>query len=154
MITHDDKPADDHFEYRPLTKNLPFALWGGVLSPSMSNPQMVNDMLTGYEIRPKAPLEPDDAPGIPRSALQSATPLFTEDDAFGLLAPAPFVPEAPDDDGERRRLIEQTVDSEQVRARRASIAGALFADGVLDLDGFDADEFLAAPQVGTIRLDA
>jgi hypothetical protein len=154
VITHDDKPADDHFEYRPLTKNLPFALWGGELSPSMSNPQMVNDMLTGYEIRPKAPLEPGDAPGIPRSALQSATPLFTEDDSFGWLSPAPFVPEAPDDDGERRRLIEQTIDSEQVRASRANIAGALFADGVLDLDGFDADEFLAAPQVGTIRLHA
>ena len=84
------------------------------------------------------------APGLTRD----------EVDAFGWLAPEPFVPEAPDDDGERRRLIEQTIDSEQVQARRANIAGALFPDGVLDLDGFDADEFLAAPQVGTIRLDA
>ena len=146
VITRDSEPADDHFEYRPLTKNLPFALWGGELSPSMSNPQMVEDLLTGYEIRPKAPLEPGDAPGIPRSALQSATPLFTEDDAFGWLAPAPFVPDTPDD-AERRRLIQQTIDLEQVRARRANIAGALFADGVLDLEGFVANEFLAAPQV-------
>lgn len=151
VVTHGGKPAGDRFEYRPLTKNLPFALWGGELRPSMSNPQMVKDLLTGYEIRPKAPLEPGDAPGIPRSALQSATPLFTEDDVFGWLAPAPFIPQAPDDDAERRKLIERTIDSEQVREKRENIASALFADGVLDLDGFDADEFLAAPQVSTPR---
>lgn len=146
VVTHGGKAYGEHFEYRPLRKNLPFALWGGELRPSMNNPQMVGDMLTGYEIRPKAPREPDDAPWLPRGALQETTPLFSED-AFGWSAPAPFVPRAPDDDGERRRLIEQTMDSEQVRAKRANIAGALFADAVLDLAGFDVDEFLAAPQV-------
>ncbi|HJP60917.1 MAG TPA: DUF6603 domain-containing protein [Gemmatimonadaceae bacterium] len=146
VITHGGEPFGDHFDYRPLRKNLPFALWGGELLPSMNNPQMMRDMLTGYEIRPKAPLEPGDAPWLPRGALQNETPLFSED-AFGWLAPAPFVPQAPDDDGERRRLIEQTIDSEQVRAKRANIAGALFADAVLDLAGFGVDEFLAAPQV-------
>jgi hypothetical protein len=147
LITYGGDPADDWFEYRPATKSLPFALWGGVLRPALNNPQLVADMLTGYEIRPKAPLEPSDPPTILRSALQSATPLFTERDAFGWSALAPFVPQSPSSEVERERLIDQTIDTEQVRTRRTAIAGALIADAALDLAGFDAGEFLIIPQV-------
>ena len=88
-----------------------------------------------------------DPPTIVRSALQNATPLFTEHDAFGWSAPASFVPQSPSNDAERKSLIDQTLDAEQARKQRAEIAKALIADATLDLAGFDAAEFLVIPQV-------
>jgi hypothetical protein len=146
VITHGNDAADDRFEYVPSTKSLPFAMWGGVLRPNLHQPQLVASLLTGYEIRPKAPRQPSDQPTIDRSALQNPTPLFTEHDAFGWKAPAPFVPAA-GGDVERRNTIDQTIGAQEVGDRRTAIAATLLPDATLDLGGFDADEFLAVPLV-------
>ncbi len=146
IITYGNDAADDWFEYRPLTKSLPYALWGGVLRPALNQPQLVANMLTGYEIRPKAPLEPSNPPTIARSALQNPVPVFTEHDAFEWKAPAPFVV-APGGEIERRDAIGRTIVAQEVAARRQALAGALLADAVLDLGGFDTGDFLAIPLV-------
>ncbi len=146
IITYGNDAADDWFEYRPLTKSLPYALWGGVLRPALNQPQLVANMLTGYEIRPKAPLEPSNPPTIARSALQNPVPVFTEHDAFEWKAPAPFVATA-GSEVERRDAIGRTIVAQEVAARRQALAGALLADAVLDLGGFDTGDFLAIPLV-------
>jgi hypothetical protein len=146
IITHGNDAADDWFEYHPLTKSLPFALWGGVLRPALNQPQLVANMLTGYEVRPKAPLEPSNPPTIARSALQKPVPVFTEHDAFEWKAPAAFVA-VPDDEIKRRDAIGRTIVAQEVAARRTTIASALLADAVLDLGGFDTGDFLAIPLV-------
>jgi hypothetical protein len=146
IITHGEDPADDWFEYRPITKSLPFALWGGVLRPALNQPQLVANMLTGYEIRPKAPLEPPSPPSIARAALQNPVPVFTEHDAFAWKAPASFVP-APGGEVEHRDTIGRTIVARDAADTRAAIAGALLADAALDLAGFDTADFLAIPQV-------
>jgi hypothetical protein len=135
-ITRDGVAAEAYFTFAPVTKSLPAALWGDELVPTLKKPPLVEDLLTGYVIRPLPPEEPADPPSLPLAALRAGTPLFTERDAFDWQPPAPFrpVPDAP-------------LDLDGPASARAAIAGKLLPDAVVDLNGLTPADFLSTPQV-------
>ncbi len=79
MITHDDRELTEteikaEFDFQPLTKNVPAALWGSRLKPSLQGEQMLPNRLTGYEIHTKRPIEaPHTAPVLRNAPTSSHT---------------------------------------------------------------------------------
>jgi len=136
--------ADDRFSFHPLTKSAPFALWGDQLRPSVNQPQLVEKLLAGYEIRPLPPHEPaSPQPWLARSALQSATPVASEADAFDWAQPTAFVGVLPADPAARELAIRGSIGA---ATKRANIA-AMLRGAALDLGDFDDYDFLEIPQV-------
>jgi hypothetical protein len=149
IITRNGISVEEQFDFHPLTKNAPAALWGSQLQPSLNGDQLINNLLTGYEIRAK---RLDDAPHtkpIDYAALQEAATLDREPDAFRWSSLIPFVPQGADD-AARRETIHNTLYNNDVAGRRAAIASALLGDDRLNLANFSADDFLSAPQVNEL----
>jgi hypothetical protein len=147
----DGSRADDGFRYEPVTKNLPAAMWGDRLRPSVTDPPLVGDLLTGYTIRPLPPAEPAAAPYLPRDVLRAATALETQRDAYRWVGRQQFTPDGRDAPA-RRQAIADSVTAPGTAAVRWAVAAAVLADATgddaLDLGGFDAAGFLVVPQVG------
>lgn len=68
-ITSNQTDVGGRFVYTPVTKNVPAALWGGSLAPTLNGPQFVENALTGFKISAKEPKEPDQTLKIKRSNL-------------------------------------------------------------------------------------
>ncbi|WP_217554333.1 DUF6603 domain-containing protein [Streptomyces sp. GbtcB6] len=147
----DGSRADDGFRYQPVTKNLPAAMWGDRLLPSVTDPALVDDLLTGYTIRPLPPAEPATPPYLPRAVLRATTALDTQQDAYRWLDRQPFVPDGRDA-AARRQAIADSVTAPDTAAVRSAVAAAVLTgaadDDPPDLGGFDAAGFLVVPQVG------
>jgi hypothetical protein len=139
-----DGPAEDRFSYVPVTKSLPYALWGGVLQASLSAPELVKDLLTGYAIRP---LPPDPAT-LPVAALVSPTPLFTVPDVI-TWAPPQADHYSDGDDQARAAAITSGLTAPDATRVRAAIAEAVLKGTEIDLDGLTGADFLQVPQVVT-----
>lgn len=134
-ITRDGEPAEQHFTFEPIAKDLPAAMWGDDLTPNLNKPALVENLLTGYLIKPVRATEPANQPSIPLADLQAATPAFTEHDAFDWTPLAEFTPTGgPADPG-------------PASAVRTQIAGKLLPGLDLDLNGFTSADFLDDPQV-------
>ncbi len=146
IITRDDNPVEADFDFQPLTKNVPAALWGSRLKPSLQGEQMVPNLLTGYEIHDRRPAEAPHAAPISYATLQQAATLDREDNAFRWFQLTPFVAQALDDKAARQE-IDNTLNNNNVASKRAAITNALFDNISLDLNDFKADDFLSAPQV-------
>ncbi len=146
IITRNGRPAETEFEFHPLTKNAPAALWGSRLKPALHGKQMVPNLLTGYEIHPKRPTEAPHTAPISYKTLQQAVTLDREDNAFRWSQLTPFVAQAVKD-LEARQEINTSLDNIIVVSKRTTISNALFDDLSLDLKGLNADDFLSAPQV-------
>ncbi|WP_369226776.1 DUF6603 domain-containing protein [Streptomyces sp. R39] len=149
----DGSRADDGFRYEPVTKNLPAAMWGDRLLPSVTGPALVDDLLTGYTIRPLPPAEPGTQPFLPRDVLRATTALDTQQNAYRWVDRPPFVPDGRDP-AARRQEIADSVTAPATAAVRAAVAAAVLtdaADDPLDLGGFDAAGFLVVPQVGVAQ---
>jgi len=143
-ITKDGKPVDDLFDFAPVGKQLPSALWGSESGTSLDRPRLVGELLTGYTVRPLPPTEPSVSPTLPSAALQSATPLFTEADAIRWASAEPdpvLVRDA--------AAITGALHDPAVTAARASLVDAVLGGVPTDLAGFGADQFLEVPQVVT-----
>ncbi|MCW2898701.1 MAG: hypothetical protein JWO67_966 [Streptosporangiaceae bacterium] len=143
-----DVPADGRFDYEPVLKNLPFALWGGKLTPALSDPRLISDLLTGYAIRPVPPREPAAPPWLARTALQEATPLPADGGSVRLTAPPPFMAGG-DGDARREEEIMLRLTDPDVAAVRAALVQAVLTGADIDLNGADATGFHAVPQVGS-----
>ncbi|MFI7134087.1 DUF6603 domain-containing protein [Nonomuraea sp. NPDC050153] len=148
-ITKDGQVVDlDRFDFTPVRKNLPFALWGTKLAPSISDPRLVSGMLTGYQIRPIAASKPTNPPSLDRTELQAAGSLFDAYGAIDLAAPPPFTSTG-DSARARADAIMSSLAEPGVVAARASIAQALIAGAQLDLHGFDIAQYHEIPEVAS-----
>jgi hypothetical protein len=147
ILRADGSRADDRFRYTPVAKNLPAALWGEHTQPAVTDPALVDGLLTGYTVRPLPPAEPDTAAYLARDVLRAATALDTQEDAYRWVPRQPFTPDGGDGPA-RRRVIADTVTAPAAADVRSAL-WAGFGDGAaLDLGGFDAADFLVVPQVG------
>lgn len=147
VITCNGTPVEEHFDFHPLAKNAPAALWGSQLQPSLSGDQLISNLLTGYEIRAKrkdavSPTEP-----INYDGLQAATTFHDEQDAFSWSSLTPFVPQDTNQPTVRCRTIRNTLHDNTVASKRAEIARDLLGDESLDLTDFSPEDFLCIPQV-------
>ncbi|KXK63726.1 hypothetical protein AWW66_01840 [Micromonospora rosaria] len=144
VVTHEGLPVEDRFDYTPVRQGLPFALWGGRLAPQVTDPALVEDLVTGYELRPRPP-SPARAVRVDRSALTADTPLYTRE--VITLAPPPRRPVVPDGPAARASTIRTAMADPGVAATRSAVAAALLPSAVLDTAGFDTTQFHAIPQV-------
>ncbi|GAA1514582.1 hypothetical protein GCM10009677_54750 [Sphaerisporangium rubeum] len=127
--------ANGDFRFEPVGKNLPAALWGDRLTPSPDAPQLRENLLTGYVIRPNPPAEPTVTQRLPMAALTAATSLST--DPVISWSPLPRF----------TRAADQRLSFEAGAAARTAIAGTLLPGLTLDLHGLSAADFLQAPEV-------
>jgi hypothetical protein len=147
ILRADGSRADDRFRYTPVAKNLPAGLWGERTQPAVTDPALVEGLLTGYTVRPLPPAEPDTAAYLARDVLRAATALDTQEDAYRWVPRQPFTPDGGDGPA-RRQVIADTVTAPAAADVRSAL-WAGFGDGAaLDLGGFDAADFLVVPQVG------
>ncbi|NKZ04272.1 DUF6603 domain-containing protein [Actinomadura latina] len=144
-ITMGGEQVDDQFGYTPVGKNLPVALWGERLVPSATGPQLIDDMLGGYTIRPLPPTSPARSPWLSRAALQASTP-YSESRVIRLDAPPP-VAVSGDDDARRQAAITASLADPGTAAARAAAVAAVLPDAEIDLAGFDLADFHETPQV-------
>ncbi|MCD0453314.1 hypothetical protein LO762_29645 [Actinocorallia sp. API 0066] len=128
------KPAEALFQCAPVGRNLPAALWGEELTPSLGHAATRENLLTGYVVTPAPPLE--SAPLVVPVAEFAPTDLAVEHHAF-TWTPQPV----------RAAAVDQTLDLTAGAAVRAAVAGALLPDLNLDLNGLSAADFLVAPEV-------
>ncbi|MFC6082835.1 DUF6603 domain-containing protein [Sphaerisporangium aureirubrum] len=147
-ISGRDGAVDDAFGYTPVRKNLPFALWGDKVTPSVNDPRLISDLLTGYEIRPLPPDEPASRPSVRRDALQAATSLAERPGAIRLATPAAFTPD-PGAPRARETAIANALSDPAVVAARAAIARAVLGDAPLDPYALEVTGLLETPQVGS-----
>ncbi|MFF6785682.1 DUF6603 domain-containing protein [Streptomyces sp. NPDC012510] len=141
-ITKDGKPLDHLFDFTPVGKQLPSALWGSEFGTSLNRPQLVGELLTGYTVRPLPPREPAVSATLPSAVLQSPTPLFTEPDAIRWASAEPARATVQDADA-----ITAALRDPAVAAARAALVDAVLGGVPIDLAGFGADQFLEVPQV-------
>ena len=74
-------PQADDFEFWPIQKNVPAALWGPPENePNLNGERFIEDALAGIEIRPKPPLEPDNTAAIDRKNLKFNLDFHGSDD--------------------------------------------------------------------------
>jgi hypothetical protein len=135
-ITRDGASAEGYFVFSPLGKDLPAALWGDELTPSLSRPALAENLLTGYTVRPLPPAQAGSPATVPVAALQALTAAFTEENAFDWVEPPPFV-----------RAGDQTLDLSAGEATRGAVAAKLLPGWDVDLHGLTAADFLRAPEV-------
>jgi hypothetical protein len=141
-ITREGEPVTGEFELTPLAKSVPAALWGQTLTPDLGGAGLVEGVVTGVDVRPKAPPVAGATHAISRSKLQFET--FPVPQAFGWVAGQ--VPTSL----ERARLtIAQTLGDHEISKRRAALLAALGLDTEEpDLRPADvASSLLADPQV-------
>ncbi|WP_433349689.1 DUF6603 domain-containing protein [Micromonospora sp. CA-111912] len=146
-ITRDGQNGgvEDRFDYAPVVKSLPSALWGGRLTPSATDPALLPGLLTGYTITPRLAAGPAPA-WLDRAALQADTALFEITDAIRLAPPAD-VPDETGTDAERAKLITGSLGTPAVAAARAGVLAALLPDATVDLTGFDTSQYHEIPRV-------
>ncbi|MEV4575645.1 DUF6603 domain-containing protein [Nonomuraea jabiensis] len=134
-ILRDGVAAETHFRYAPVGKDLPAALWGDELTPSLKKPALVKNVLTGYEITPLPPEEPATSAGLPLTALTSgaATP---KQGAFSWRTQRPF-----------QAAAQPAIDLSGTQEVRTAIAGKVLRGADLDLRGFTGEHFLETPEV-------
>jgi len=142
-------PVENNFDFQRITKNLPAALWGNRLKPSLYDEQMISNLLTGFEIRPKR----QDLTTIPTTSIelaklrQKVTQDNTVESAFKWTTLSSFAGQDDMDETTRSEAINRTICSDTVVPKRADLAAALGFDFTPDLQGFAADDFFVAPQV-------
>jgi hypothetical protein len=141
-ITVGDRRVDDLFTFTPVAKKLPYALWGGQLGASLDSPQLTDELLTGYLIRPLPPVEPPDAPSLPAAELQSLTPLFVERNAIVWTNQR----SSGSKPGDAARIIARLTDP-RTATLRAKLVDKVLNGAPIDLDGFTADQFFETPRM-------
>ena len=143
--------VDDDFNLKAVTKNVPIALWGESLTPSMNGPAFVSDTLSGFEVRPHAQPAPGVTDYIKRSALQFETQPVER--AYKWESFRPFVARSfgeADESGEeeqRRAAVLDTINADATAASRARLLGALGVTDGVELAGYGSDDFLIPPQI-------
>ncbi|WP_434740475.1 DUF6603 domain-containing protein [Micromonospora sp. SH-82] len=145
VITHQGTPVEDRFEFTPVCTALPYALWGGSLRAAVTDPALLTDLVTGYEIRPRPAETPEDPVWIDSARLRAGTPLYVRETIT--LDPPASSPVVAAEPAARAAIIEQAIAAPTVAAARAGVLAALLPSTEIDLTGFDTSQFHAIPEV-------
>ncbi len=152
LITRNGSDATADFAYTPILKNLPAALWGSSFSPDFNTETLVNNALTGFEIRPAVPTKPSETASIKRSNLQYE-PGYVSSAYNWPQTTLKFQLDSPGQSSSRQTISTSIIDATATEARkRFCEALGLDVETIeLNQDSANAlaDAFLVAPQVGT-----
>jgi len=144
-ITHDNvSVVNDEFALTPILKNVPAALWGETMTPSLKGPGFITNALCGFEVRPANPPTADVTQPIARSNLQyDSTPV---DNAFAWASTETFQATT-QNDSQREANIRTTIVSDDAAAARTRLMATMGVTVAINLSEATADAFLIAPLI-------
>jgi hypothetical protein len=143
-ITREGEQVEKCFQYIPILKNVPTALWGKSLKPDINGKQFIEDALSGFEIIPRNPREAGETHLIECSNLQYSTESIP--DAYNWEKLEPFQA----DSGKDKEYINENIVTDLTATARNNLLQALgfsIDSNLIDLSNTTADGFLKSPQV-------
>lgn len=149
-IYKNDKKSDQ-FSFEPIYKNIPTALWGESNSNDPNRERFINNVLSGYKIKPANPPTPGETQPIERKNLAYDTE--SVDNAYQWNSFSGFSKDEEIKEDTRERNIGKTITSEAVKNARQKLLESLeLSDTDLDLEEFTTDKgieqaFIIAPQL-------
>jgi len=141
-ITRDGENAETDFQFIPIKKNLPAALWGRNLKPELDGQTFIEDALTGFEVRPAKQPTPGETAAIDCRNLQYSDPKIISD-AFNFETLKAFAAKSQTEPQRRREIKKSIINSNN----RNQILQALGISDGIDLSDAVADAFLFAPVI-------
>ena len=155
-ITIDKEP--EQFTYEPIYKNIPTALWGESNSNDPNRTRFVNNVLSGFKIKPANPPQPGQTQSIERKNLAYDTEKV--DNAYQWNSFSTFSKSEETNEDIRERNIGESITSEDVKNARESLLKSLGLSATnIDLAEFETDKgieqafkgieqaFIIAPQL-------
>ena len=148
-ITIDKEP--EQFTYEPIYKNIPTALWGESNSNDPNRTRFVNNVLSGFKIKPANPPQPGQTQSIERKNLAYDTEKV--DNAYQWNSFSTFSKSEETNEDIRERNIGESITSEDVKNARESLLQSLGLSATnIDLAEFETDKgieqaFIIAPQL-------
>jgi hypothetical protein len=146
-ITKGGASYEDRFNFVPVRKKMPAAVWGRSFSPSLNGAAFVENALAGFEISPKARPQAGATAAIDPGVLQYSSD--TVADAFGWEGFAEFAPDA-GDSAARTQVIRDSLADAAVADVRARLLVAFGIQTTVTAGGDTADDFLVAPLTGAL----
>jgi uncharacterized protein DUF6603 len=143
-ITRDDLAAETDFQFTPIFKNVPSALWGQTMSADLKSQSFIKQALCGFEIRPARLPAADATRDIDRSKLQ-----YSEDVIAGAFAWADYQPFQPttQDELSREETINRTIASAETAQVRMALMQLLGVQAEVTLAEQNLPSFLIAPLI-------
>ncbi|HEX8068861.1 MAG TPA: DUF6603 domain-containing protein [Pyrinomonadaceae bacterium] len=148
-ITKGGTGVENQFDFIPVRKKAPAALWGTTFAPALNGAAFIEDALAGFEIRPKVQPQAGQTAAISAGTLQYSTDTLA--DAFGWESFAEFAPDAKGD-ADRALVIRHSLAAAAVAAARSRLLGEFGMQTTVTASGASADAFLATPQTGPLAL--
>jgi len=146
--------VNSDFNYSLVTKRVPAGLWGESVNPKLEKPGFVERVPSGVEIVPGAEVKPGDTATIDLACFEYSDAYYPkggkviDGDAFAWEREGSFTP-LPDmeDPKDRREKIRVGIKD---NARRASMLKELNVKADIKIGATVADDFVSAPQIGTL----
>jgi hypothetical protein len=141
----------DKFTFEPIYKNVPTALWGESNSNNPNGKRFINNVLSGYKIKPANPPAPGQTQEIPRKNL--AYDIELVDEAYQWDSFSAFSQSEEIDEDIRERNIGESITSETVNnARNRLLQSFGLSDTDIDLEEFTTEKgieqaFIIAPEL-------
>ncbi|MEC4815235.1 MAG: DUF6603 domain-containing protein, partial [Scytonema sp. PMC 1069.18] len=151
-----EETQGSNFECTPISKNIPTALWGESNSKNPNRERFINNVLSGYKIKPANPPTPGETQPIERKNLAYDTELV--DNAYEWNSFSTFSKSEETDEDTREKNIGESITSEDVKNARNSLLESLgLSDIDIDLEEFETDKgieqaFIIAPQLEEVTI--
>ena len=132
-----DAPAEDRFDFTPIIKPVPAALWGSTLTPDLNGERFVERSLAGFTITPRADAEPVTGTSVRRDdwwySDGRVTPVYRWEPAPGDQLTGPQA---------QAGTVRDTITADGPAAARTRLLAALGIDTPVEVDSSIADEFI------------
>ena len=135
-ITENKTGVEAEFEYIPIRKNVPAALWGESSDTNLDGKKFINDALSGFEIRPKNPPKPGQTQDIDRRNLSYDSESLT--DYYDWQDVVAFADSSEPDEDIRERDIGESIRS-KANARETLLSDLGFTQA--EIEGIDLSDF-------------
>jgi len=145
------QPANQHFAFRPVRKQVPRALWGEKLQPDLNGQRTIDNVLSGMEVVPAAPPQPGQTQWIARDDLQYTTTHVEAGIGFEPITAFQAASLGPDEDA-TGYLRAHLTDSVTMGNRRQMLTALGFDYDRLGLQLMPGiiDALVMAPQIGDL----
>ena len=146
-----EESQGSNFQCVPIVKNIPTGLWGESNSNNPNRARFIDNVLSGYKIKPAKPPTPGETQAIDRRNLAYDTQAV--DNAYQWNSFASFSASQETDEDTRERNIGASITSKAVAKARQSLQQSLgLSDFEIDLEEFTTDKgieqaFIIAPQL-------
>lgn len=146
------KNIDDFFNRVPTYKNVPSGLWEESNSNDPNRPRFIENVLSGYQIKPASPVQPGSTQAIDQDKLKYDQQ--KADDAYQWQPVSGFVLNTKDDENTRQEKIQTTIKASEIARNKllTSLGLSELEIEAIDLNDLKDDKgieqaFVISPQL-------